>query len=115
MHLWSLIKKTPGFIVSHRGIEIDPVKVKVIMEMLPPMDLKQFRGFLGSLQFVRRSISQHSERCLTFNKLLKKSATFIWDEECQKAFDEIKRYLLNPPGRPLILFITVTNHSLGVV
>lgn len=90
--------------------------------MPPPKDLKQLRGFLGRLQFVRRFISQHSEKCMPFNKLLKKGATFIWDEDCQKASDAIKRYLLNPPvlrppvpGRPLILYIAVTSYSLGVV
>lgn len=89
-------EKLLGFIVSPRGIEIDPIKVKAIVEMSPPKDLKQLRGFLGCLQFVKRFISQHSERCLPFNKLLKKGVAFAWDEECQKAFDEIKHYLLNP-------------------
>jgi len=53
---------------------------------------------------------------------MKKGAPFIWDEECQKCFDSIKRYLINPPvlaapvkGRPLILYIAVQRASLGAL
>ena len=53
---------------------------------------------------------------------MKKGAPFIWDEECQKFFDSIKRYLINPPvlaapvkGRPLILYIAVQPASLGAL
>ncbi len=43
-----------------------------------------------------------------------------WTEDYQKAFDKIKEYLLNPPilvpptpGRPLILYLTVQEASMG--
>ena len=43
-----------------------------------------------------------------------------WIEDCQKAFDKIKEYLLNLPilvsptlGRPLILYLTVQEASMG--
>ncbi|XP_052478210.1 uncharacterized protein LOC128033852 [Gossypium raimondii] len=45
-----------------------------------------------------------------------------WEEECQKAFDKIKQYLatapiLSPPSpdRPLILYLTVFDNSMGCV
>lgn len=69
---WKLL----GFIVNKRRIKIDPVKVKAIVDMPPPKDLKQLRGFLGQLQFVWRFISQHSEKFLPFTKLLKKDYIF---------------------------------------
>lgn len=44
----------------------------------------------------------------------------MWDEQCQNAFDSIKKYLLNPPilmapvrGRPLILYIAAQETSVG--
>ena len=55
--------KLLGFIVSKRGIEIDPNKAKAIVEMSPPKNLKELRGLIGRLQFIRRFISQHSQRC----------------------------------------------------
>lgn len=45
------------FIVSKRGFEIDPMKVKAIVNMPSLMNFKELREFLGRLQFVRRFIS----------------------------------------------------------
>ena len=39
--------KLLGFLVSDRGIEIDPSKIKVMLEMPPPKGKKEIRGFLG--------------------------------------------------------------------
>ena len=44
--------KLLGFIVSKRGIEIDPKKVKAILDMPPPQTLRQLRTLQGKLQFV---------------------------------------------------------------
>ena len=41
--------KLLGFIVSKRGIEIDPNKAKAIAKMPPPKNLKEVRGLIGRL------------------------------------------------------------------
>ena len=41
------IGKLLGFLVSDRGIEVDPSKIKTILEMPPPESEKEIRGFLG--------------------------------------------------------------------
>ena len=41
--------KLLGYIVSRRGIEVDPTKVKAIMDMPPPTILKQLHSFQGKL------------------------------------------------------------------
>ena len=45
-----------------------------------------------------------------------------WDEKCQIAFDKVKEYLTNAPvlippvpGRPLILYLTMHERSMGCV
>jgi len=58
--------KLLGFIVSKRGIEIDPNKAKAIAEMAPPKNVKELRRLIGRLQFIKRFISQHSQRCKPF-------------------------------------------------
>ena len=68
--------KLLGFIVSKRGIEIDPNKAKAIAEMSPPKNLKELRGLIERLQFIKRFISQHSQRCRPFYELLKGGAHF---------------------------------------
>lgn len=64
--------KLLGFIVGKRGIEVDPVKVKAILEMPPPSTEKEVRGFLGRLQYISRFIAQMTPICEPIFKLLKK-------------------------------------------
>ena len=45
------------YIVSRRGIEVDPAKVKAIMEMPPPTTLKQLCSFQGKSHSIRRFVS----------------------------------------------------------
>ena len=55
--------KLLGFIVSERGIEVDPAKVKAIQEMPVPKTEKQVRGFLGRLNYISRFISHMTATC----------------------------------------------------
>lgn len=41
-----LVGKLLGFMVSNRGIEVDPTKIKAILEMPPPKNLKQLCGLI---------------------------------------------------------------------
>ncbi|XP_062116114.1 uncharacterized protein LOC133830173 [Humulus lupulus] len=90
-----------GFILRHRGIEIDPAKIKAILEMPPPRNLRQLRGLQGRLAYIRRFISNLSGRCQPFSRLMQKTVPFIWDEACQNAFEMSKadplRYILSKP------------------
>jgi len=49
-----------GFIVIHRGIEVDPQKIKAILEMPPPKNLKEFQSLQGRLAYIIRFISNLS-------------------------------------------------------
>ena len=42
-------------------------------------------------------ISKFGERALPFFKIMKKSGTFKWTLEADKAFEELKRYLASAP------------------
>ncbi|TYK22205.1 uncharacterized protein E5676_scaffold333G00830 [Cucumis melo var. makuwa] len=82
----------------------------------------KFLGFIGRLAYIRRFISNLAGRCQPFQKLKRKGEKFVWDEACQNAFDNIKKYLLNSlvlgasiPGKPLILYIAAQERSLGVL
>ncbi|KAI5420073.1 hypothetical protein KIW84_044027 [Lathyrus oleraceus] len=114
--------KLLGFIVSERGIEVDPAKVKAIQEMPAPKTEKQVRGFLGRLNYISRFISHMTATCAPIFKLLQKDQSHDWTEDCRKAFDNIKEYLSEPPimspsveGRPLIMYLTVLEDSMGCV
>ena len=114
--------KLLGFIVSQKGIEVDPDKVKAIQEMPAPKTERQVRGFLGRLNYISRFISHMTATCEPIFKLLRKSQNCVWTEDCQKAFDSIKEYLMEPPillppvaGRPLVMYLTVLENSMGCI
>ena len=65
--------KLLGFVVSHKGIEVDPDKVKEILEILEPCTEKYVQGFLGMLNYIARFISQLTTTCNPFFKLLCKN------------------------------------------
>ncbi|KAL0549122.1 hypothetical protein IC582_013602 [Cucumis melo] len=111
-----------GFIVRHRGIEVDHSKIDAIQKMPSPKNLHELRRLQGRLAYIRRFISNLAGRCQPFQRLMRKDAVFDWDQSCQNAFDSIKKYLLNPPvlsapatGKPLILYIAAQETSLGAL
>ncbi|PKI65414.1 hypothetical protein CRG98_014153 [Punica granatum] len=110
------------FGANERGIEVDPNKVKAIRELPPPSTVREVRGFLGRLNYIVRFIANLTDKCQPLFHLLSKNAAIKWDEKCQKAFDTIKAYLVQPPvlvlptpDRPLILYLTVRRQSLGCI
>ena len=64
--------KLLGFIVSRRGIELDPSKIKAIRDLPPPKSKKEVMSFLGRLNYISRFIAQSSVICEPIFKLLKK-------------------------------------------
>lgn len=96
--------------------------MKVIQEMPVPETEKQVRGFLGRLNYIARFISHLTSTCEPLFKLLRKDQAIAWNDVCQQAFDKIKEYLQEPPtlmppvpGRPLIMYLTVPDNSMGCV
>ena len=65
--------KLLGFLVSDRGIEIDPSKIKAILEMPPPKSEKEIRGFLGQLQYISRFIAKLTSICEPIFQLLRRN------------------------------------------
>jgi hypothetical protein len=111
-----------GFIIHHRGIEIEPKKIKAILKMPPPKNLSELKSLQGHLAYIRCFISNLSRRTQPFTRLMRKGVPFHWDEHCQNALDNLKRYLLNPPvlaapvnGHPLILYIATQPASIGAL
>ena len=115
-------RKLLGFIVSRRGIELDPSNIKAIQELPPPKTRKEVMSFLGRLNYISRFIAQSTVVCEPIFKLLKKDAPTKWTEECQTAFGAIKNYLYNPPvlfplrdGSPLLLYFSISDNAFGCV
>ncbi|XP_074300360.1 putative mitochondrial protein AtMg00860 [Silene latifolia] len=113
--------KLLGHIISHRGIEVDPSKIKAIMEIPHPETEKEIRGFLGRVQYISHFIAKLTMICEPIFKKLKVGEHVMWDDQCQAAFNKIKEVLSFPPvlsppvaGLPLSLYLTVTDTVMGL-
>ena len=112
--------KLLGRIVSECGIEVDPKKIKAILDMPAPRNEKEIRGFLGRLQYISRFITRLTDICEPIFRLLRKNQPTVWNNDYQCAFEKIKECLLSPPvlvpptpGRSLLLYLSISDIALG--
>ncbi|XP_070002586.1 uncharacterized mitochondrial protein AtMg00860-like [Nicotiana sylvestris] len=115
-------RKFLGFVVRHRGIEIDQDKINAILKMPEPRDIHELKSLQGKLAYCRRFISNLAGRCQPFSHLMKKRVPFKWDQACSNTFESIKSYLIKPPvlaspilGKPLILYISAQERLVGAL
>ncbi|XP_027181985.1 uncharacterized protein LOC113780377 [Coffea eugenioides] len=114
--------KVLGFVVRHRGIEIDQAKIDAILMMPEPRDILELKSLQGRLAYLRRFISNLAGSCQPFSRLMKKDVPFQWDETCSNAFNSIKSYLMKAPvlvapmhGKPLLLYIAAQERLVGAL
>ena len=107
-----------GFMVFQRGIEVNPEKVQVIMELAPPKTVKEVQSLNGKIAALNRFVSRATDKCLPLFRILKKS--FKWTDECQQAFESLKLYLsslplLSPskPGEELNLYLAISQAAVS--
>jgi ribonuclease HI len=110
-----------GCLVSTKGIEANPSKIEAILRMEPPSTKKGAEWLTGRLASLNRFISRSAERNLTFFEILKSAEVFQWGPAQQKAFEELKQYLiylttLTPPapGAPLLLYVAASHSVVSV-
>ena len=113
-------EKFLGFIVNNRGIKENPDKIKVVLDMPPPSNIKEVQRLTGRIAALSRFVSKASDKCQPFFQVLKKA--FSWDMHCEEAFLALKTYLSSPPilvspseGELLTLYLAVSYFSTSVV
>ena len=84
-----------GFMVSQRGIEVNPKKIQAIMELTPLKTVKEVQSLYGKVAALNGFVLRAMNKCLPFFRILKKS--FEWITECQQAFEDLKACLSSPP------------------
>ncbi|CAA0811126.1 Unknown protein, partial [Striga hermonthica] len=111
-----------GYMVSQRGIEANPAKIKAIQDLIPPTSVKGVQALTGRLAALNRFISKSTDRCKPFFEAIKKGKHFEWTEECQKALISIKETLAYPPTlqkpKPeeiLFLYLGVSDSAISAV
>ena len=101
------------FMVSQRGIEANPEKVRAILKMTSPKTVKEVQKLTRRIAAFNRFVFRATNKCLPFFKTLKQ--VFAWTDECEIAFQELKCYQSNPPllspskkGENLYLYLAIS-------
>jgi hypothetical protein len=111
-----------GFIVSYCGTKVNPEKIKAILDISRPNDLKEVQRLMGSMVAVSRFISHLGEKAMPLYKLMKKSDKFVWTNKAYAALKELKRVLSTAPvlaapedQDPMLLYMVATNRVVNIV
>ena len=78
-----------GYMVTHRGIEVNPDQVKAINSLQPPRNPKEVQKLTGMTAALNRFISRLADRCRPFFLLMNKWKGFEWTKECTQAFQQL--------------------------
>ena len=109
-------------IIGNEGIQVDPKKVEVVENWPVPKTVKGVRSFLGFCNYYRRFVKDFAGIASPLSSLTKKKVPFIWNDECQIAFDRLRKELITAPvlefpdyTGTFILDTDASNTSLGAV
>lgn len=94
-----LQKEVPflGHIVSENGIATDPPKIDSVNNWPIPRNVKEVRSFLGLCSYYRKFIYKFSDMAKPLHIHTEANRKFIWDIDCQVAFDKLKQALTSSP------------------
>ena len=111
-----------GHMVSEKGMVPLDSSLQGIMRFPIPRTIRQLRQFLGMINFYRRHIPNCSVVAKPLFELLG-SKTLKWSENCQNAFELLKKALVEPPvlsypdrsegSQPLKLYVDASDVGAG--
>jgi len=111
-----------GHICTPRGIRSDPKKAKAIEEYPVPKRVKDFRSFIGLAGYYRRHVPNFAKLAQILTNLTNKEVPFVWTEEHQNAFKEVKRILGTEPlqiypdfSQPFIIACDSSTKATGAI
>jgi exonuclease III len=90
-----------GHIVSDKGLSPNPAKVEAIRVLKPPTTVRELRQQLGLEGYYRKFVGDFATIAAPLTDLLNnvssKRQRIKWSEECQHAFDTLKKLLTSEP------------------
>ncbi|XP_057432303.1 uncharacterized protein LOC130725061 [Lotus japonicus] len=111
-----------GFMITSRGIEVNPDKGRAILEMKSPTNVKEVQRLTGRMAALARFLPMAGDKATPFFTCLKKNSKFQWTEACEQAFTKLKESLATlpvlskpTPVVPLTLYLAVTDRAVSTV
>ncbi|XP_071681565.1 uncharacterized protein [Lolium perenne] len=111
-----------GYVISKRGIEPNPEKTSAFMRTKRPTCLVDAQKLSGRVAALSRFIPRLGNKATPLYRLLKKSDSFLWTDEAQKALEELHNALRNAPvlAAPLpqetmLLYVGASSRAISAV
>ncbi len=111
-----------GHKVSAKGVEPAPGNTRKIRECPVPSTAAEVRSFLGMAGYYRKFIAGFAKIEAPLRALTHKGVPFVWSDECQSAFEMLRKALVSPPvllypdfRKPFILHTDASGVSTGAV
>lgn len=108
--------------ISAEGIATHPDKIKAVKEWEFPSNVSELRSFLGFCSYYRRFVENVAAIAKPLHDLTKKGSLFKWTDDCQTAFDILRKKLSTSPvlAHPdfkerFILDTDASNYAIGAV
>lgn len=87
-------------IISGKGVEVDPEKIRAIKEWSASTNVREVKGFLGLTGYYRRFVQNYGTVAALLTQLLK-SGAYKWSNEAQEAFEKLKTAMMTLPSLAL--------------
>ena len=71
-----------GFLVSRRGVEANPKKIRAVLDMRPPATVKGVQKLVGQVASLGRFVPKSTDKCVEFFNILRSPSEFKWIDEC---------------------------------
>jgi Reverse transcriptase (RNA-dependent DNA polymerase) len=86
-----------GLVVEEGKLAINPAKLKEILDWPAPKTVEEVQFFIGFGNFYHHFVKGFSHLAHPLHDLLKKDKKFVWSEECQESFDQLKKQFTEKP------------------
>ena len=97
MCLWLPEVPFIGHVATANGLQVDPHKVKAILDMPPPGDVAGVRRILGFVQYLSKFMPHLSDMTKPLRDLTQKDTTWTWGPNQQAAFEKLKKAVTDTP------------------
>ena len=86
-----------GHYATKSGLKIHPEKVRAVLEMPRPTDVKSLLRFNGTVQYLAIFLPGLSDMAHPLRQLTRKDAKWVWSETQEKAWSDIKTAISRAP------------------
>lgn len=111
-----------GHVICEKWLLPCQEKIQTIRKAIAPKNTSELKSFLRLMNYYNKFIPRLSVKLYCLYNLLKRNVKFVWDENCNKAFEDSKKLLMDAnilefydPKKTISVVSDVSSYGLGGV